>query len=255
MSGLLDGKVVLVTGGANGIGRATAAMAAAQGARAVIVTDLSPEPRDGPAVETLVTGAGAAFHFARADITIPDELAAAVALAEPHGGLDLMVCNAGMAVANDSLEIDDAVYDRLIDVNLKGVFHSARAAARPMIARGAGGSIVITASMGGVLGSAGTLTYSATKGAARLYAQSLADALGPHGIRVNAVCPGVIETGFGPDIGEVRGMFDALKARTPLRRLGTADDVAGLIVWLGSDLASFVTGTSILVDGGLTAVI
>jgi NAD(P)-dependent dehydrogenase (short-subunit alcohol dehydrogenase family) len=182
-------------------------------------------------------------------------LAEAVALADPYGGLDVMVCNAGMNVPNDDMDLSEDRYDRLIDVNLKGVFRSARAAAKAMIARGRGGSIVIIASMGGVRGSVHTLTYSATKGAARLYAAAFADTLGPHGIRVNAVCPGIIDTGFTPPSPEFKTFLETMMARTPLRRCGQADEVANTVVWLGSDLSSFVTGASILVDGGLTAVL
>ena len=251
----MAGRTVLVTGAANGIGRAVAAMAARQGARAVIAVDLAPDPRDGESVEVLVRAAGSDFAFHRADVTDEASLVAGVALGESFGGLDLMVCNAGMALADDTIDTAIADVDRLIAVNMRGVFLSARSAAAAMIARGRGGSIVIVASMGGLRGSAATLTYSATKAAARLYAQSLADALGPHGIRVNAVCPGVTDTGFAPPDPGFLAYLDTLRARTPLRRSCTPEEIAGPVIWLGSDLASFVTGASIVVDGGLTAVI
>jgi L-rhamnose 1-dehydrogenase len=251
----LRDKVVLVTGAANGIGRAVAAMAARQGAKAVIALDLSPDPRDGDSVEKQVRDAGAAFLFVAADVTDEAALIAGVATADLFGGLDVIVCNAGMAIPVDSIDTDIADIDRLVAVNMRGVFLSARAAARAMIARGKGGSIVIIASMGGVRGSAATTSYSATKGAARLYAQSLADGLGPHGIRVNAVCPGIIDTGFAPPEPDFLAYLETLRQRTPLRRSGMPDEIAGAVAWLGSDLSSFVTGASIVVDGGLTAVI
>lgn len=253
---MLEGKVVVVTGGASGIGRAICIAAARHGAKAVVIADVRSEPAEGgPTTMTEVEAHGAVARFQRTDVSDKSDLSSLFAVTEELGGVDLMACNAGIASPNDGPDMSETDYRKLISVNLDGVYFSAQGAGQQMKALGKAGSIVMTSSMGGLRGSAFTVVYSTTKGGVCLMAKSLADALGPNGIRVNAVCPGVIDTHLlqsSPAVGAIALQF---VERTPLRRLGKPPEVGDVVAWLGSDLSSFVTGSNILVDGGLSSVI
>lgn len=254
--GILSGKVLVVTGGASGIGRGIALAGARHGAATVVVADLQEAPKEGgettmAAVEAL----GAATRFWRTDVTDRSALAALMEEAARLGGVDVMACNAGIAVPGDGPEISADDFEALVAVNLDGVLASAQAAARQMRQLGKQGSIVITSSMGGLRGGAATVGYSTTKGGVGLMAASLAAAYGPSGIRVNAVCPGIIETALIQSSPDLVASVRPLVERTPLRRLGQPEEVGDAVCWLGSDAARFVTGVSLPVDGGLTAVI
>jgi len=256
MDRMLEGKTVIVTGGASGIGAGIALAAARHGAAVVVVADLTDEPREGgtPVVQRLeALGAKAIFH--RCDVTSRSEMDALVGVAEPFGGVDLMACNAGIALATDGPDISAEDFHKLLAVNLDGVLFGAQAAAAQMIRLGKRGSIVATSSMGGIRTGKQTTAYSTSKAGVNMMVKALADGFGPSGIRVNAVCPGLINTALSQSAPEVAKMFDALCERMPLRRLGEPDEVGNAVVWLGSDLASFVTGVSLLVDGGQTAVL
>ena len=257
MSGLVDGKVVLVTGGASGIGRGICSEMARHGARLVIVADMRREPREGGATsEELVTAAGAHAVFQKTDVSSYKEMEQAVALASEHGGLDVMVCNAGIVLQEDPIAMSEEDYRRILSVNLDGVFFGAQAAGRHMIEHGKAGSIITMSSIGGLRGASRTAIYSTSKGGVQLLTASLADAFGPHGIRVNSICPGIIETalstGSGPDF---QVAMQVAIGRTPLRRSGLPAEIGSAAVWLASDLASFVTGASIVVDGGYSAIV
>jgi NAD(P)-dependent dehydrogenase (short-subunit alcohol dehydrogenase family) len=256
MTDILAGKVVVVTGAASGIGRSVAIAAARHGAKAVVVADLTPAPHEGgsPTTEEIeALGAMARFHAT--DVTdrqaVDDLIAATVDL----GGVDVMVCNAGITVAKDDADVSEEDYRRLMAVNLDGVLFGAQAAARQLRERGKPGSLVLMGSMGGLVGAGMTVAYSTSKGGVVLMAKALADALGPHGIRVNAVCPGLIDTRMLRTTPGVAEAADGFRQRTPMRRLGHPDEVGDAIAWLGSDLSSYVTGIALAVDGGLTAVI
>lgn len=256
MSNLLNGKVVIVTGAASGIGRAIAIAAAHHGARAVIVSDITETPREGGVATTAeITKLGVAVRFVAADVSRRAEVDALVEAAAEFGGVDVMVANAGITLPEDGADVDEASYRRLMAINLDGVLFSAQAAARQMQALNKAGSIVLMASMGGIAGAGMTVAYSTSKGGVVLMAKALADALGPDGIRVNAVAPGTIATHLlrtSPGIAEAAEGF---RQRTPLRRLGKPSEIGDAVVWLGSDMSSYVTGISLLVDGGLLAVI
>jgi len=256
MSDLLSGKVVVVTGGSSGIGRGIALAGQRHGARAVVLGDIVTAPREGgrPTLE-LLQAASIDALFVKADVTSPKDMESLVAAAEPFGGVDVMVCNAGIAIPNDGAMLGADDLHRLLAVNVEGVFYAAQAAARQMMRLQRRGSIVVISSMGGIRGSSFTVGYSTTKGALNQMVRSLADALGPNGIRVNAVCPGMIDTALIGTSPEVAAHVEAFRLRMPLRRMGQPSEVADVVAWLGSELSSFVTGAILPVDGGQTAVL
>lgn len=255
MAGLLDGKVAVITGAASGMGRAFARAFAEAGAKAVVIADVIEEPREGGATAVeLVREAGAEAVFVRTDVTKPEQLAAAVAATEQFGGLDVFVNNAGIFRFKPIVEVTEADYDTLLGINLKGTYFGAQAAAKAFAAQRAaeperGGVIINMSSVAGIQGNAGLSLYHASKGAVRLLTYSLADELGPIGVRVNAIHPGTIDTLMTRSDVPV---FD--RATTPLGRNGRPDEVAQAAVFLASDMASFVSGTSLVVDGAYTRV-
>ncbi|KMS58217.1 SDR family oxidoreductase [Sphingobium cupriresistens] len=256
MTAMLEGKVVAVTGGASGIGRGIALAAARHGAKAVIIGDLHDQPREGgETTHALIALSGGTASFRKADVTSRADMDALVAEAEAFGGIDLMVCNAGIAVPDDGPEIAPDVFRKLIAINQEGALLSAQAAIAAMIARGKGGSVVMISSMGGLRGAGFTTGYSATKGAVNMMTAALADAHGPQNIRVNAVCPGLIHTALIESSPAVAAAIEPMCQRMPLRRLGQPSEVGDVVAWLGSPFSSFVTGVTLPVDGGQTAIL
>jgi L-rhamnose 1-dehydrogenase len=254
---MLEGKIVIVTGGASGIGRGIAVTAARHGAKLVVIGDLQDTPREGgESTVDAVRRAGAEARFCTTDVTRVEDCNRLVAEVLGDGGVDVMACNAGILLDNDGADVSIDDYRRLMSVNVDGVLFSAQAAAAQMQATGKRGSIILTSSIGGIRGYARAVSYSASKGAVRLLTASLADALGPQGIRVNAVCPGFIATQMlasGP-AGNGEGN-EASMPNAPLRRLGEPAEIGEAVCWLGSDLSSYVTGVALPVDGGLSSVI
>ncbi|SDN09732.1 NAD(P)-dependent dehydrogenase, short-chain alcohol dehydrogenase family [Halogranum gelatinilyticum] len=250
---LLEGKTAVVTGAASGNGRAIAELFAEHGA-AVVVADVRDDPREGgEPTHELVESRGGDAVFVECDVTNYDDCVDAVEAADPFGGVDIMVNNAGIVgpqVPLVELDMDD--YRTLMAVNLDGVFHGSKAAALAMVEHGNGGSIVNMSSVAGMVGYGGITPYSAAKGGVRLFSYALANELGPDGVRVNVVHPGVIETAMTTDDSPIVGTEagEQLKAVLPLRRFGTPEDVAGVCLFLASDLSSYVTAESIVVDGG-----
>jgi len=237
----LTGKRAFVTGGANGIGRSTALLLEASGAD-VTIADLAPErPRE--VAESI------GLKGVEIDVAVPASIEAAL---DAAGGADIAVINAGIARFKRLLDTSDQDWDQTIQVNLSGAFHTLRAAAKRMVPRG-GGSIVLTASTNSFDGESDLTAYNSTKAGLMGLLRTAANELGPYGIRVNAVCPGLIRTrltqfGFD-DPAFLKPYFQNI----PLGRGGLPDEVARAIVFLASDAASFITGAHLLVDGGQMA--
>lgn len=256
MSDILKNKVVVVTGASSGIGRAIAIRAAEHGAKAVVVSDITEMPREGgnPTVAE-IEAMGAIARFVKADVSKRGDNDVLVEAASEFGGVDVMVANAGITLRSDGADVAEEDYHRLMSINLDGPLFGAQAAAKQMKANGKAGSIILMASMGGISGAGMTVAYSTSKGGVVLMTKALADALGPDGIRVNAVAPGTIDTVLlrtSPGIAEASEGF---RKRTPLRRLGKPSEIGDAVAYLGSDLSSYVSGIALLVDGGLLAVI
>lgn len=245
----LDGKVALVTGAGGGIGRA-ASLAFARSGASVLVSDVGEEI--GRETVELVEKQGGKAAFFRCDVSSADEIKAMVAAAvDTFGGLDCAFNNAGLNRIQDD-QYEDAIWDRDIAINLSGVMRCMREEAAVMLQRG-GGTIVNTASINGIVGNPGQPAYTAAKhgvvGLARHGALRWAKA----GIRVNAVCPGVIETPMTAPLVADPQMKALIDSMTPMGRMGQADEIAEAVVWLCSPAASFVTGHAMVVDGGATA--
>ena len=248
----LQDKVAVVTGGSSGNGRAIARRFAELGTR-VVIADLAETGREGgpPTHEAINAVHEGAARFVRCDVSRPDDLADAVAVAEDWGGLDIMVNNAGILIKEPILDATEDVFHSMIDVNVKGVYFGTQAAARAMAKRKSG-VIINMCSIAGMRGTGGFSAYNMTKGAVRLMTCSFADELGPLGIRVNNVNPGIMRTlmnveddpVIGTETGE--GYLDMI----PARRWGEPEEVADACVYLASDLARYVMGTSLIVDGG-----
>ncbi len=239
-----------MTGASGGIGRATAVAFAASGA-AVVVSDVNDA--GGQETAALITAAGGKAVFQHCNVANSDEVKALVARAVgEYGRLDFAHNNAGINNMGAN-EYDDDVWDRAIAINLSGVMYCMREEAEVMLKQGKG-AIVNTASINGLVGNGAQPGYTATKhgvvGLTRHGALRWATA----GIRVNAVCPGVIETPMTAPLAANPDMRKILDGMTPMGRMGKAEEIASAVLWLCSDQASFVTGHPLVIDGGATAV-
>jgi NAD(P)-dependent dehydrogenase (short-subunit alcohol dehydrogenase family) len=252
---LLDGRKALVTGAGAGIGRAIARALTREGAR-VAVTD-----RDPAAAEAVAKALGSGAFARRLDVTDAAETARTFdAVERAFGGLDLVCANAGVSTMNRVPDLTEEEWDFNMDVNAKGIFLTNREAVRRFLASGTKGVIVNTASLAGKTGVALLAHYSASKFAVVGFTQALAKEVAPHGIRVNAVCPGFVRTSMQERElvweGKLRDMTpEAVSAEyvslTPLGRIEEPEDVAEAVVFLASDLARFVTGEALNVTGGV----
>jgi NAD(P)-dependent dehydrogenase (short-subunit alcohol dehydrogenase family) len=244
-----DGNVALVTGGASGIGRASALAFAAAGA-AVVVSDIDPE--GGQDVVRLIAEAGGDATFVRADVSRAAEVAALMShVVERYGRLDYAHNNAGIEGSIvPFLDYPDEVFDRVIAVNLRGVWLCLKAELPLLLAQG-GGAIVNTASVAGLKGTAEQSAYNASKHGVIGLTRCVAQEFGHRGVRVNAVCPGVIDTPMVQRAYSPERL--ASYAARQLGRLGTPEEIAQVVVWLCSGAASFVTGAAVVADGGLMA--
>ena len=248
----LGGTVALITGGTSGIGRATAALFAREGADVAIT---GRDEARGPAVVAEIGAAGGEGIFVRADVRSAADCERSVARTlEAFGRLDILFNNAGVYIANDVLGCDEDEWNLQVDTSLKGAYLMSRAALPTMIAQGSG-SIVHCSSGWGLVGGAKGAAYCAAKGGMVLLTKSMAIDHGPQGIRVNAVCPGDTETPMEHEDARNQGMTwdEYLASATegrPIPRMGRPDEVARAVLYLASDESSFVTGVALPVDGG-----
>ncbi|MEF8855087.1 MAG: SDR family oxidoreductase, partial [Haloarculaceae archaeon] len=185
------------------------------------------------------------------DVTEVDDLEAAVAAADEFGGVDVMVNNAGIWRPEEFLEVTEQEYAQLMAINMKGVYFGSQTAAKRMV-EADGGSIINISSVNGIFGNGGFPSYTVSKAGIRVLSRSLAHGLGDHGVRVNCILPGAIDTAIGPEDADTEGQIDQLLPMIPLGRQGQPADIGGAAVFLASDLASYVTGASLVVDGGWT---
>ncbi|WP_162527154.1 SDR family NAD(P)-dependent oxidoreductase [Sphingomonas solaris] len=258
----LAGRTALITGAAGGIGRAIALAYAAQGAHA-----LCADRSGGGTAETVLAVRDAGGHATGIDLDVTDDRAiddTVTAAMKAHGAIDILANCAGIAASQPLLEITRESFQRVLDVNLIGLFFTLQAVARTMVQRGVKGRIVNIASVSGRRGEPGALQYGASKAGVVSVTQSAALALAPHGITVNAIAPGFIDTGMWRDardrivasgaLGDTGATVDAAMARSiPLGRLGEPADLAGIALLLSGDEGAYITGQTYNVDGGLLA--
>ena len=256
MAGRLEGKVAVITGGVSGIGLGTVELFIAEGAR-VVAADIQDEKG-----RMLAQRFGDKLRYIRCDVTQEADIAAAVSLAASEfGGLDILFNNAGISDGMRAIaEIEAETWSWIFDVLVRGPALGMKYAAPLMLARG-GGSIINTASIAGLQAGWGPIAYSSAKAAVIHMSRVAAAQLSPQKIRVNAICPGLIATSiFGASLGLPREVADQMAARVaehgasvqPIPKAGVPEDIARAALYLASDDSEFVTGTHIVVDGGIT---
>jgi NAD(P)-dependent dehydrogenase (short-subunit alcohol dehydrogenase family) len=240
--GRFAGKVAVVTGGGSGIGRATARRLVAEGGQ-VVIGDIQED-----AVAAVVAELGDAALGVVCDVTAEADVVRLVDTAvNGFGGLDVAFANAGIGSVARTADLDLAEWSRVLDVNLTGPFLTVKHAARQMRPRGA---IVVTSSLNAVQAGIGMSAYCSSKAGVAMLVQVAAMELGPVGIRVNAVAPGLVRTGLTEGAFMLPGIVDGYEENTPLGRHATPEEIAGLVAFLASDEASFITGSLYLADGG-----
>lgn len=259
MADMLTGRTALVTGASRGIGRGIALGLAAAGADVAVNYHLPSTAEfghdnaaDANAVVREIEALGRRAVAVRADVSIKADVVAMVdEVVRRLGGLDILVNSAGICPFHDVLTMPEQLWDRVHAVNLKGAFLCSQVAAQQMVEQGRGGRIVSVSSISALVGGGQQAHYTPTKAGMHSLMQSMAIALGPHGITCNSVLPGAIGTDINKDDWSDPDKLSYLNGRIPLGRLGEPEDVAGPVVFLASPAARYVTGASLLVDGGL----
>ena len=247
MSGRLDGKFAVVTGGGRGIGRAIVEAFVAEGAH-VAIAELDPEI--GQDAARAVAAAGRQSLFVQTDVSKKSQIDAMVAqVLEEFGQIDILVNNAGIHIGESFLEVTEELFDRTLNTNLKSQFFCTQAVARHMAERRAG-KIIIMSSVSAEIADPGASHYCVGKGGSQMLTRSAALELAEYNIQVNAICPGTIKTKLTPWY-DTQDAVDYCKKLVPAGRFATPDEVAGAAVFLASGESSYVTGASIVVDGGL----
>ena len=247
----LAGKVAVVTGASRGIGRAIALAFAEAGA------DVALAARSEDDLATLakeIDSLGRRALAVRTDVTVREDIETLLDTTVAElGGIDVLVNNAGGSNFTSPLVgLRPAGWDKLLKLNLDSVFHGTQLAAQRMLEHG-GGSIVQISSVAGIEGAPGLSPYSAAKGGVRLFSQAVAKELAGSGVRVNVIAPGWIETPLNDWMTADEGILRSIEAMIPMGRIGQADEVVGAAIFLASDASSFVTGSTLVVDGGQTA--
>ena len=243
----LEGKVSLITGAAQGIGEATALKFAREGA-IVVVCDVQQAGIDQVVAQCEAAGAQAVGYVM--DVTNREQVESVVAqVKERFGRIDVLINNAGITQDARLQKMTLAQFDRVIDVNLRGVFHCAQTVADVMVAQGSG-SIVNASSVVGIYGNFGQTNYAATKFGVIGFTKTWSRELGAKGVRVNAVAPGFITTPMVKAMPE--NVLQSMEAKVPLKRLGSPEEIANVYAFLASDEASYINGAVISVDGGMT---
>jgi NAD(P)-dependent dehydrogenase (short-subunit alcohol dehydrogenase family) len=253
MSRRLDGKVALITGGGSGMGRVASVLFAREGAR-VVLTDVADGTGDAAAAE--ITGAGGEALYVHADVSDEADAEAMVKTAiDRFGRLDVLYNNAGIMLADDGSvdTTDESVWDRTLAINVKGVAHGCKYGVPAMIA-GGGGSIINVASFVAWMGAATSQTaYTASKGAVLAMTREIAVEYARKEIRCNALCPGPIDTPLLAELLSDPARRQRRFVHIPMGRLGRAEELANAALFLASDDSSYMTGASLIVDGGITA--
>lgn len=243
----LKHRIAIVTGAARGIGLAIAQRFTAEGATVILTDVLDKEG------ETAARGMGASYMHC--DVSKTSDVTALVnAVVSKHGAVDILANNAGIATGGDFLDVTEADFDRVIGINLKGSFFMLQACARQMVKQAEAGrkpgAIINMSSVNDTLAIPAIVTYCISKGGVSQLTRATALALAPHGIRVNAIGPGTIETDMAKGVLADQAALNRAMSRTPLGRVGAPSEVASIAAFLASDDASYVTGETIYVDGG-----
>ncbi len=250
--GRLEGKVVAITGGASGIGAAMARLFVQEGAR-VAIADLNETDGQALAAELNAGTKPQVVLFRRIDVTVPEDLDALVAQAEAvFGRLDVLCNNAGIGSMGDSTVLSVDQWRHVIEVDLSGVFYGCKAAI-PAFRRAGGGVIVNTASISGIGADYGFAAYNAAKAGVINYTRTLALDHAHENIRCNALCPGLVATTMTRAVLEIEPVAKAWRDAIPMRRPGRPEELAQAALFLASDESSYMTGSSMVVDGGLIA--
>lgn len=255
----LEGRIALVTGGSRGIGRAICLALAKEGAAVAVNYHVPATPEfgrdnraDAEGVVAEIEAAGGRAVSIAADVADKGQVEAMVAgVVSRYGELNVLVNNAGICPFHEFLTMPEGLWDRVHDVNLKGVFLCSQAAANQMVAQGKGGRIISISSISAYVGGARQTHYTPTKAGVHSLMQSIAIVLGPHGITCNSVLPGAIATDINREDLSDPEKQAYMKRRIPVGRLGTPEDIAGPVVFLASEAARYVNGSALLVDGGL----
>ncbi len=244
------GKVALISGAAGGIGAASARLLAKEGA-AVMIADILEE--QGQATAIRIAEAGGRAQFIRLDVTDAEEWRWALKhTVDNFGRLDILVNNAGVSHRTGVEDTTTEAWDRVMDVNVKGVFLGTQVAI-PEMRKAGGGSVINISSIYGIVGSPVSASYHASKGAVRIFTKSAAVQYANEKIRVNSVHPGYVDSPMTQTFHSIPEVWRERVGKTPLGRMGTPEDIAAGVLYLASDESSFVTGSELVIDGGMTA--
>jgi L-rhamnose 1-dehydrogenase len=244
----LQGKTAIVTGAARGIGRAIAVRFGQEGAN-VTVVDL--RQKEGQETVRLIEAVGSHAMFIHTDVSDGDQVQAMVrAVVRQWGSIDILVNNAGICPFRDFLDMEEDVWDQVLDVNLKGYFLCSQAVAKVMVEQGVKGRIIAVSSISSEFGGSSQAHYCASKAGINLLIKSMAISLGPYGITCNAVLPGTVETDINREALADPEVRDYWSNRAPLGRIGSPEDVTGPVLFFASDDSNWCTGSMLVVDGG-----